>query len=171
MGVGFEQGGAFSGKSLPGRIEWREGGGLVEERQELCEQLDTVDTTLTFLVVVVVSVLLSLWATLRQREAVRLALEGEDAAAREVGEVYPIRAVAGAFVLGALGYFFWLALRLWEDGRCGASRSSAWANVWASALVLSAAIVRWRDLKRSWAMSRREDLEQELTQPTLTPDV
>lgn len=143
---------------------------MVEEQEELCQQLDTVETTLTFLVVVVASVLLSLWATLRQREAVCLAIQGEDAAARQVGNVYPIRAVAGAFALGTLGYFLWLALRLWEDERRGASRSSAWANVWASALVLSAAIVRWRDLRQAWAMSGREDLEQELTQPALTPD-
>lgn len=142
----------------------------MEEREELCRQLDTVDTTLTFLVVVVASVLVSLWATLRQREAVRLALQGEDAAARRMGNVYPIRAVAGAFALGALGYFLWLALRFWEEERRGASRSSTWANVWASALVLSAAIVRWRDLRQAWAMSGQEDVEQELTQPALMPD-
>ncbi len=143
----------------------------MEEREALCQQLDTVETTLVFLVAIVASVLLSFWATLRQREAVRLAIQGEDAAARRVGEVYPIRAVAGALVLGSLGYFLWLALRLWEDARCGASRSSAWANLWASALVLSAAIIRWRDLRQTWALSGREDLERELTQPALTPDV
>ncbi len=142
----------------------------MEEREELCGQLDTVETTLVFLVAVVASVLLSLRATLRQREAVCLALQGEDDAARRVGEVYPIRAAAGALALGALGYFFWLAVQLWEEERRGADGSSAWANLWASALVLSAGIVRWRDLRRTWARSGQEDLEQELTQPPLTPD-
>lgn len=118
------------------------------EREELLEQLDTVDTTLKFLAVIIISVLLSFWATLRQREAVCLTLLGEEAAAEEVGEVYPIRAVAGALVIGALGYFFWLAWRLWEDAESGVARGSARANLWASALVLSAAIIRWRDLRQ-----------------------
>lgn len=143
----------------------------MEEREELCGQLDTVETSLVFLVAVVASVLLSLWATLRQREAVCLALQGEDAAARRVGAVYPIRAVAGALVLGSLGYFLWLAYCYWKEASPESDRPSAWANLWASALVLSAAIVRWRDLRRSWALSEQEGLEQELTQPPLTPDV
>lgn len=123
----------------------------MEEREALCEQLDITDTSLDFLVVVILSVLLSFWATLRQRGAVCLELRGEEAAAREAGEVGPIRAVAGALVIGALGYFFWLAWRLWEDAGSGVSRSSARANLWASALVLAAAIIRWRDLQRTWA--------------------
>lgn len=121
------------------------------EQEELLEQLDMLDTTLDFLSVIVVSVLLSLWATLRQRGAVCWTIQGEEDAARQAGEVYPIRAVAGALVLGALGYFFWLAWRLWEDARCGVSRSTARANLWASALVLAAAIIRWRDLRQTWA--------------------
>lgn len=120
------------------------------EQEELLEQLDTLDTTLNFLVVIILSVLLSFWATLRQRGAVCLAIQGEEDAARQAGEVYPIRAVAGALVLGALGYFFWLAWRLWEDARCGVSRSTARANLWASALVLAAAMIRWRDLRQAW---------------------
>lgn len=122
----------------------------MEEREALCEQLDMVDTTLKFLIVIIASVLLSFWATLRQRGAICLELRGEEAAAREAGEVGPIRAVAGALVIGALGYFFWLAWRLWEDAD-GDSRSSARANLWASALVMAAAIIRWRDLRRTWA--------------------
>lgn len=134
------------------RIEWRgKGAAFLEEREELLEQLDTLDTTLNFLVVIILSVLLSFWATLRQRGAVCLVLEGEEDAARQAGEVHPVRAVAGALVLGALGYFFWLAWTLWEDARCGVPRSTARANLWASALVLAAAVIRWRDLRQTWA--------------------
>lgn len=133
----------------------------MREREELCDQLNTVDTTLIFLLIVIASVLLSFWATVRQRQAVCLALQGEDEAARQVGEVYPIRALASALVLGALGYFLCLALRLWEDSRCGVSRASAGANLWASILVLCAAIVRWRDLNRVQAESRAGDLSGE----------
>ena len=131
------------------------------EREELCDQLHTVDTTLIFLLIVIASVLLSFWATVRQRQAVCLTLQGEDEAARRVGEVYPIRALAGALVLGALGYFLCLALRLWEDSRCGVSRTSAEANLWASILVLCAAIVRWRDLNRVQAESQGQSLAGE----------
>lgn len=120
----------------------------MEEREALCEELETVDTALDFLAVIVVSVLLSLWATLRQRQALRLAIQGEEETADRVGEVGPIRAVAGALVLGALGYFFWLAAETWKDAGRGSDRDSARANLWASALVLSAAIIRWRDLTK-----------------------
>lgn len=126
----------------------------MEEREELLEQLDTVDTTLEFLVVIILSVLLSFWATLRQREAIYLELRGEAVAAQKAGEVYPIRAAAGALVIGALGYFFWLAWRLWKDADSGLSRSSARANLWASTLVLAAAIIRWRDLRQVGAGSK-----------------
>lgn len=132
------------------------------EQGDLSEQLDMLDTTLNFLVLIVLSVLLSFWAALRQREAVCLAIRGEENAARQAGEVYPIRAVAGALVLGALGYFFWLAWRLWEDARCGVSRSSARANLWASALVLAAAMIRWRDLRQTWDQSGREGVDDAL---------
>lgn len=131
----------------------------MEEREELSEQLDTLDTTLNFLVVIILSVLLSFWATLRQREAVCWTMRGEEAAARQAGEVYPIRAVAGALVLGALGYFFWLAWQLWEDAGWGVSRSSARANLWASALVLAAAVIRWRDLRQTESQSEQETAE------------
>ncbi len=120
----------------------------MEEREELCAQLDTVNTALDFLAVIVISVLLSLWAVLRQRRALCLTIQGEDEAAREVGETGPIRAVAGALVLGALGYFFWLAAEAWLDAGDGDERDSARADLWASALVLSAAIIRWRELTK-----------------------
>ena len=124
------------------------GGGHVDGQEVLQEQLDTLDDTVLFLVVIIASVLLSFWATLRQRQAVCLSLQGEEEAAQRAGAVTPIRFTASALVLGALGYFLHLALRLWEDARCGIDPTSAGANLWASILVLCAAIVRWRDLCR-----------------------
>lgn len=120
----------------------------MDDQEILEEQLDTLDDTVFFLVVIIASVLLSLWATLRQRQAVGLTLRGEEEAAQQVGAVIPIRFTASALVLGALGYFLHLAVRVWEDARCGADPASAKANLWASILVLAAAIVRWRDLRR-----------------------
>lgn len=120
----------------------------MDDQEILEEQLDTLDDTVFFLVVIIASVLLSFWATLRQRQAVCLTLRGEEEAAQQAGAVIPIRFTASALVLGALGYFLHLAVRLWEDARCGADPASAKANLWASILVLCAAIVRWRDLRR-----------------------
>lgn len=120
----------------------------MDDQEILEEQLDTLDDTVFFLVVIIASVLLSFWATLRQRQAVCLTLRGEEEAAQQAGAVIPIRFTASALVLGALGYFLHLAVRLWEDARCGADPASAKANLWASILVLTAAIVRWRDLRR-----------------------
>lgn len=120
----------------------------MDDQEILEEQLDTLDDTVFFLVVIIASVLLSFWATLRQRQAVGLTLRGEEEAAQQVGAVIPIRFTASALVLGALGYFLHLAVRVWEDARRGADPASAKANLWASILVLAAAIVRWRDLRR-----------------------
>lgn len=128
---------------------------FLQEQDVLCDQLDTVNTTLIFLVIVIASILLSFWATVRQRQAVCLSLQGEDEAAGQVGDVYAIRALSSALILGSLGYFLCLALRLLADSSCGVSRTSAQANLWASILVLCAAIVRWRDLNRVRAASER----------------
>lgn len=124
----------------------------MDDQEILEEQLDTLDDTVFFLVVIIASVLLSLWATLRQRQAVGLTLRGEEAAAQRAGAVIPIRFTASALVLGALGYFLCLAVRVWEDACRGADPASAKANLWASILVLAAAIVRWRDLRRVAAL-------------------
>lgn len=121
----------------------------MEERTELQEQLDMADTALVFLAVIVISVLLSLWATLRQRQGLELALRGETDAARRVGEVTPIRVAVASMVLGALGYFFCLALRLCREAEPGTDQTSARADLWASALTLSAAALRWWDLTRA----------------------
>lgn len=126
----------------------------MDDQEILEEQLDTLDDTVFFLVVIIASVLLSFWATLRQRQAVCLTLRGEEEAAQQVGAVTPIRIAASALVLGALGYFLHLAVRVWEDARCGADPASARANLWASILVLAAAIVRWRDLRRVAALEQ-----------------
>jgi len=113
---------------------------------DLCRDLERVDASLRFLVIVIASVLLSFAATLRQRRAAELLLAGDAQAAAAVGEVFPLRKGASALVIGALGFFLCLALDLAQEAEGAAARRSAGANLWASALVLAAAIVRWRDL-------------------------
>lgn len=126
---------------------------------DLRQQRAILDSSIFFILVIIASVLLSLLASLRQREALRLALAGEDAAAAEVGEVYPLRHGASALVLGALGFFLCLAAELTRDTATPQAARSAQANLWASILVLCAAIVRWRDLERTHLESLSQGVE------------
>lgn len=121
---------------------------MTEDRQELCEQLDTANTSLGFLLLIIVSVLLSYIATARQREALCLALAGDEARAEQVGNVYPLRLGASALIVGALGYFFCLTLKNCCAADCGdpVAVHSARMNVIAGFLVLLASLIRLFDL-------------------------
>lgn len=115
------------------------------EKNTLRAQLDTANQSLPFLVLIIVSVLLSLWALLIQRQGLADALRGREG---ELPPVQPIRWSAGAIVVGALCYFFFLALGSWASAQGGepAARRSAAINAWASLFVLAAAVIRLYDL-------------------------
>ena len=119
-----------------------------EEQQDQCEALKTLDTSRGFLLLILVSVILSYIALSRQREALCLSLEGQEECAEQVGEVYPIRMGASALIVGALGYFFALALQNCRDAApCDSvAAHSANLNVLAGFLVLLAALIRLFDL-------------------------
>lgn len=118
------------------------------ERQEQCGELETLDTSLGFLLLIIASVILSYIALSRQRKALCLTLEGHEECAEQVGEVYPIRLGASALVVGALGYFFSLALENCRsvDPCDSVAAQSASRNVLAGFLVLLAALIRLFDL-------------------------
>lgn len=128
------------------------------EKQELCGELHTLDTTLVFLALIVLSVILSFTATARQREALCLTLQGETECARQVGKVYPLRLAASALIVGSLGYFFALAQQTCaQTDPCDeAAASSAGRNLIAGFLVLLAALIRLFDLN---AAAPAEQLE------------
>lgn len=122
---------------------------MEETKGELCRQLDTVDTSLGFLLLVITSVLLSFFAVTIQRRQLCLTILGDREGEEALGEVYPIRRLASALIVGSLGYFLCLAWRAAGENCQGAdcvSRRSARTNLWASVLVLSAAILRFNDL-------------------------
>ena len=114
-------------------------------KQELCGQLRTADTSLAFLVLLILSICLSWKGTAIQRDGLCRILRGEE---EEVPDVFSIRLVASALVVGCLAYFFGLALDTWEESRSGdcAARGSADRNAWASLFVLAAALIRLCDL-------------------------
>lgn len=120
-----------------------------EQKKTLCAQLGIADDSLGFLLILIASVLLSFWATVIQRKGLCLTIQGDAGGAEALPDVYPLRRKAGAMVIGSLGFFLCLALNAWEQARreqdCVA-RQSAFTNLWASILVLAAAVIRFRDL-------------------------
>lgn len=117
----------------------------MEEGQEvLCGELETVDTDLGFLFLIILAVLLSFLATVRERDGLWLRLRGEDEAARRVEDVTPLRLATSALVVGSLGFFFQQALDMGEKAGPDdpLAQRLAWLNIISGFLVLLAALIR-----------------------------
>lgn len=120
----------------------------MEEQKVLKEQLGTVNQSLFYLMLIILSVLLSFQAVLLQRKQLEQTLAGDPQKAA-AQDVFPIRLWASALVVSALGFFFCLALRTCREASQGddpAARRSAGMNAWASLFVLAAALIRLYDL-------------------------
>ena len=119
-----------------------------DEREGLWAQLETVDADLGFLFLIVTAVLLSFWATVRQRDALCLTIQGDAGRASRVGDVGRIRLAVSALVVGSLGFFFTQALDTCQNAgpEDETARRSAHFNLIASFLVLLAALIRLLDL-------------------------
>ena len=115
------------------------------QRDQLKRQLANMDGALVFLALMVLSLFLSWRAAALQREALCRYLAGGEG---EAPDVFSLRLPAGAIVVGALAYFFLLALESWEDARGAGGRTerSAGLNLWAALLVLAAALIHLYDL-------------------------
>ncbi len=125
----------------------REGAESVDRRM-LSRQLETADQSLGFLVLILLSILLSFQAARIQREELARTLEwGAEAGGSGRTDVFPLRISASALVVGALGFFLCLALQaLRSAGEDPVERRSASVNLWASVLVFLAALLRLDDL-------------------------
>lgn len=119
----------------------------MKELQAKQEELETVNWSILFLILLILGVMLSFSATLEQRNGLvgALCCKREDTA-----DVSGKRWAASALVVGATGFFTWLACRsakaAKEQETCANQRSTQ-ANLLASALVFVAALVRLSDLK------------------------
>jgi len=121
----------------------------MEEREILEDQLRTVDQAIFYLLLIILSVLLSFWSVLIQREQLDETLAGRPQNAAGTPDTFPIRLVASGLTVGALGFFFYLALQTCRSAAQGndpSAQRSAEMNVWASFLVLAAALIRFRAL-------------------------
>lgn len=118
-------------------------------KKTLCRQLGTVDSSIFFLLLIILATLLSFWSILIQRGQLVCTIEGNPEAAAAAPPVYPIRHAASALIVGSLGFFLCLALRTAKEAEAGTdcvAKRSASSNVWASLFVLVAAILRLLDL-------------------------
>lgn len=129
------------------------------QKAELCEQLRTIDTSLVFVALLLLATGLSWKATAIQRQGLCDILLGKGT---DVPDVFPIRLVVSAIVIGALTFFFGLSLDTWRTAwdQDQTARCSANLNVWASLLVLAAALIRLYDLV--YVQSRQPALEEEI---------
>lgn len=135
------------------------------ERKKLKEQLGTVNQSLFYLMLIILSVLLSFWSVLIQREQMEEALAGNSQKAA-VPDVFPIKLIASVLVVSALGFFFCLSLRTCQDAarrNDPVAQKSAGMNVWASPFVLTAALIRLYDLNSNEKI--RRSLPTENLQP------
>ena len=108
-----------------------------EDEDTLCRQLADADASLYFLILLILS-----WAaTAIQRQGLYRVLKGE---IQKLPDVFSLRLAANALVVGALTFFFGLALKGWaEADRCDPSACrAAETDLWASLFVLAAALLR-----------------------------
>ena len=124
------------------RIGGKEGTAVEETVWEQREELAQTDWVLVFLLLVIVSVLLSFAATVQQREDLVNALcqRSEPAA-----DVFPLRWTASVLVTGATAFFAWLSCRnarqVQEQGdECAID--TARADLLAALMVFGAAVIR-----------------------------
>lgn len=131
----------------------------------LKEQLRTVNQSLYYLMLIILSVLLSFWSVLIQRNQLEETLAGNPQKA-VAPDVFSIKLIASVLTVSALGFFFALAIRTCRDTaqrNDPAAQRSAEMNVWASLFVLSAALIRLYDI--NFMEGERRSLIVENVQP------
>ncbi len=139
--------------------------------EELCEQLNTTDQSIFFLVLLISATLLSLWSILIQRKQLACTIAGDPEAASAAPPVYPIRHGASALTVGGLGFFLCLAMRAAREAEAGTdcvAKRSANTNLWASLFVFAGAILRLSDLE--FMASNPSSPESALIETEVLPD-
>lgn len=126
-----------------------------QTQEQLYAQLGTVDESLGFLLLIILSVCLSWMGVTIQRQGLYDILAGKRT---DLPDISSLRLTAGTLVTAALTFFFGLALDTWAQAG-PAERPSAQVNLWASLFVLAAALLRLYDL--TCLQSPGEDADSE----------
>lgn len=138
---------------------------------ELCEQLETTDSSIFFLILLILAILLSFWSILIQRRQLVCTIAGDTEAASAAPPVYPIRHGASALTVGGLGFFLCLAIRAAREAAAGTdciAKRSANTNLWASLFVFAGAVLRLSDLE--FLASNPSSPESALVETEVLPD-
>lgn len=120
---------------------------MEESQLEQKDALATLDWSILFLLLLIVGVLLSFAATVEQRDGLaRLVCCGQE----DTTDVFSTRWLVSILVVGATGFFAWVACRSAKKTMCQggcAEQRSARANLLAAVLVFAAALIRLNDLE------------------------
>ena len=117
------------------------------DNNDLDAALCLINTSVRFMLLLILGILLSFASLLIQRQQVCDLLSCPETA--QTSSVFPLRLGASALVIGALGFFFCLSLRRHKQACAGddpAEKRSSRINAAASTLVLAAALLRLDDL-------------------------
>ena len=112
----------------------------------ICEQIETVEQALRFILLTIIAVCLSYYSTSIQKEQLCCFIE-ETPNCEQLPDTFPIRMASSILVLISVIYFFGLS----KEGLCAefdnwVSERSACVNHLASFFVLVAAVIRAADL-------------------------
>lgn len=119
----------------------------MEQRAELRRGLVELDGAIFFILLLIVSILVSYWSMRIQRRQVLAALQGESL--DPVPSPLSLKCIASALSIGSLGFFLRLSLDTLRRSQNSAdllAKRSAQINVLASTLVMGAALLRFYDL-------------------------
>ncbi len=115
------------------------------EKQKQCEQLETFNSSILVLLLLIAGILLSFSATVDQRnELARILCGGEE----NPSNILSKRRLASILIVGTTGFFAWAACRGMSSAQPSncSERRSAQANLFAAVLVFVAALIRLNDL-------------------------
>lgn len=136
---------------------------MYDHREER-EELETLNQSVLFLLVLIAAVLLSFAATVRQRDGLARALCCRQ---EDTTDVFALRWPAAILVAFSTGWFAWQACRavgaLSGQESC-AQRRSAHANLLAAILVFVAGLVRLDDLKQT-GLAQQNELPEGAPEP------
>ena len=129
-------------------------------RNTLKGQLSAADQALFFLLLLILSLLLSFRSAARQKAQILDLLCGESSSVTDTEKEFHLRVSAGALVVGSLGFFLCLALNALDstDPSDKSAARSAQVNAAASVLVFLAAVLRLDDTLRGSSSLPEDDL-------------
>lgn len=112
------------------------------DEDSLAEALNLLDTSVKFMLLLILGILLSFAALLIQRQQLRLTFAGEEM--DSCPDPSPLRKLAGVITLWCAGFFFSLALLGQESAPKNDRKEQTLSRVdlWASLLALAAAFLR-----------------------------